>query len=313
MRRLRTPFPALLALLAGLLPPGPAGPARAAGPVWFVEGPDLASGRRTFLLSAVRDSYAREVPWFGRGLEGPVTIAWVEDPAEFRRRTGIDPATVGGVARPATNEIFLNARTFDTRPERIRSVLHHELCHLLFAAATAGAQVEPPRWLNEGVAMWRSGEWDLGFEQARRHADVLRDASAAGNLLSLEALDGSFPGGPFFALAYAQSISFVEWMLARGGEESLRAYLSRLDADEDPSPAFAAVYGIPLEEAEEEWRSAVGGGALGRIPSGPALFGAFTTLFALALVVRWSVRRWRTARARGPDDDESGPFPAERP
>ena len=220
---------------------------------------------------------------------------------------------VGGVARAERNEILLNATSFAARPDRIRGVLHHELCHLLFAAATSGAEVEPPRWLNEGIAMWRSGEWDLGLAQRRRHADVLRDAGAAGSLFALDELDATFPGGAFFGVAYAQSVSFVEWMLARDGEGALRAYLARLDADEDPAPAFAAVYGLSLADAEKKWRRAVTGGLLGRIPSGTALFGAFTTLFGFGLMIRYAARRIRARRRERETGDADGSDPEDPP
>jgi len=281
-------------------------------PVWFIEGVPLESGLRTFLLKEAGAFYEREAAWFGRPVEGAITVAWIEDPGEFGRRSGMEPSMVGGVARAGRNEILLNATSFASRPDRIRGVLHHELVHLFFAAATSGAEVEAPRWLNEGIAMWRSGEWDLGLEQHRRHADVLRDAGAAGTLFALDDLDAAFPGGAFFAVAYAQSISFVEWLLARGGEEGLRAYLARLDTDEDPSPAFRAVYGISLEDAEREWRRSITGGALGRLPSGRALFGAFTTLFGFGLLIRFAARRIR-ARLRERAAEDSGGHDPEDP
>jgi hypothetical protein len=284
-----------------------AGPAAAAPPIWFVEGIPLESGLRTFLLAEAGSAYERELGWFGRPVEGPITIAWIADPGEFGRRTGMEPSMVGGVARAESNEIVLNATSFASRPDRIRGVLHHELCHLFFAAATSGAEVEAPRWLNEGIAMWRSGEWDLGLEQRRRHADVLRDAGAAGTLFPLEELDSGFPGGAFFGVAYAQSISFVEWLLAHGGEDSLRAYLARLDADEDPSPAFSAVYGLTLEDAERKWRRGIVGGPLGRLPSGTALFGAFTTLFGFGLMIRYAARRLRARRREREAEETSDP------
>ncbi|MCA9752775.1 MAG: hypothetical protein KC591_11335 [Gemmatimonadetes bacterium] len=265
-------------------------------PVWEIEGAPTGSAMHESLRREASLAYAKEREWFPRDLRGRVSIAWVADPEEFARRSGHDPYTVSGAARADRNEVLLNASSFLNRPERVRGVLDHELCHLLFARATSGAEVEPPRWLDEGVAMWRSGDWDLGLEQRRRHADVLRDAAAAGSLFELADLDGSFPGGAFFGVAYAQSVSFVEWLIARGGEDTLLLFLRYLDEDQDPEPAFAAAYGLSLDDAEERWRRQIAGGPLGKLPSGSAMFGAFTTLFGLGLMIRVFFRRRRAQR-----------------
>ena len=79
---------------------------------------------------------------------------------------------------------MLYAPALQSRPDRIVPVLRHEMWHLLFARATARATVAPPHWLDEGIATWRSGEWDLGADLARDHA-MLRDAAAAGTLFAL--------------------------------------------------------------------------------------------------------------------------------
>ncbi len=277
-------------------------PVRAADPVLFVHGLDPASGLATLLRNESLDAFRELGAWFDTEVEGPVHVHWITDHDDLVRRLGGDPGPVAGVARGDRSEILLYAPALASRPERIARVVHHEVCHLVFHAATAGAEVEPPRWLNEGIAMWRSGEWDLGLEW-RDPVALVRDAAAAGSLLRLEEIDASFPSGPFFHVSYAQSLSFVEWLVRRGGEDGIRRFVDRLDADEDPGPAFAAVYGLPLEEAEEEWRDDVTGGGLG-LPSGQLLMNA--TFWGLGLLVmgRFVWVRWKLRRAGEEEEAE---------
>lgn len=269
-----------------------------AEPRWLITGAEQSADLEAFLRREVVGLHAEEAAWFGRTLPGEVTIDWVVDGPEFQRRTGRNPGAVGGVARADRGEIVLNASSFASNPQRIRSVLHHELVHLFFYEATRRAEIEPPLWLNEGIAMWRSGEWDLGFSPRQQHGDVLRDALAAGSLFSLAQLDHRFPDGRFFTVAYAQSRSFVEWLLARSGEDGLRNFLAELNRDRELEEAFLAVYGQSLEAAEASWRRSLGGGIASRIPSGGALFGAFTALFSVLMMVRFVALRLRSKRRR---------------
>jgi hypothetical protein len=236
-----------------------------------------------------------------------VTVAWTTEPEDFRRRAGVEAGPIAGVAHPARGEVVLYAPALMSRPDRIVSVLRHEVWHLVFARATAGAAVEPPRWLDEGIATWRSGEWDLDLELRRDRAAGLRDAAAAGRLVALDDLDGRFPDGAHLPLAYAQSASFVEWLAARGGEEKLVAVLRELDRDVDPAPAFAAVYGTGLAELEGAWRAHVApGGALGRLPSVATLSSLAGLVLGVLLIVGFVRKRRRLSRLSDAPPDTPG-------
>jgi hypothetical protein len=249
---------------------------------------------RSSIEAESRLAYRTAASWFGRDLDGEVTVVWV-DRGEESHILGDDRlGAVAGLAEPSRRRILLFAQALQARPYRVRSVIVHEFCHLLCADATARAEVAPPRWLDEGIAMWVSGEWDLGLEWRANHAALIADAATAGTLLPLDDLDGSFPSGPFFHLAYAQSLSFVEFLVGREGEAGLRRLLLALDGDLDPDVALERVYGISLDEAEKEWRDALGRrGWLRWLPSEQALWGfAWTSLSLLVIVgfVRYRLR-----------------------
>jgi hypothetical protein len=172
------------------------------------------------------------------------------------------------------------------------------MCHLLLASRTSHAELAPPRWLDEGLAMWISGTWDLGLDWRADDSSLLADAAAAGSLLPLKELESSFPQGPFFHVAYAQSHSFVTWLVERGGDDGLRRLLRRLASDVDLGPAFESTYDISLEGAEREWRATLEPrGIFSRIPSAQAMAAFGSVAAGLLIAVRFVQVRRRLARA----------------
>jgi hypothetical protein len=286
----------LLLFGLGALPSAPE-TASAGEPELVVEGAPASSRLAKRLRSDSGKAYRAAAAWFQVEVDSPVRVRWVTEAAEMSRY-GVRPGAVAGLAIPDERRVVLFAPALASKPGRIRAVLLHEFCHLLFARATAGAEVLPPRWLNEGIAMWRSGEWDLGLEWRANHTSVLTDAAAAGSIPSFRDLDASFPGGPFFHVAYAQSLSFIEWMIEREGQEGIRRLLVQLDEDLDPEPAFQAVYGLTLEEAEAEWRETLGGGWFRFLPSAESLFTAMFAILGLLVVVKFVRTRIQLRRAR---------------
>jgi hypothetical protein len=211
---------------------------------------------------------------------------------------------------PSQRRILLFAPALAPHPDRVPTVLLHEFCHLFFARATAGAEVEPPKWLDEGMATWLSGDWDLGLAYRGDHERILLDATAAGTLIPFRRLDARFPSGPFFQLAYAQSRSFVEWLAARDEERALRRFLELLDRDLDPEPAFAQAFGLSMEDAEKGWKRGLGrGGPLRFLPSGRSLFAFGSVLAAVLVLVRWVRVRRQLHRMK----DESEPLGPDAP
>jgi hypothetical protein len=282
-----------------LLASGWAVAAVAAPPEFAVEGvPDSSPLRARLEAEAVR-AYSAAQPWFGVELERPVTIRWAADAAELGPIARDNPGAVAGVAIPREDRILLSGPALASRPQRVASVLEHEICHLLFAEATARAEVSPPRWLDEGIAMWRSGEWDLGLEWRARDSSLLEDAAAAGSLLRFDDLDGSFPSGPFFHVAYAQSHSFVEWLVRTQGDAELRRFVQALGEDVDPEPAFLQVFGRSLADAEREWRGSLGrDGWLRFLPSGGTLVTILWAGLGLLVIGKFVRTRLRMHRAQ---------------
>jgi hypothetical protein len=252
---------------------------------------------RTVLEREARSAESFSASWFHQPLETLVALEWATDSGSLQRYGWNGSQTVAGLAVPSQSRIILFAPALSSRPDRIRSVLLHEMVHLHVHAATVHGDLSPPRWLDEGLAMWISGTWDLGFDWRANDSSLLTDAAAAGTLLPLEKLDSSFPEGPFFALAYAQSYSFVSWLVEQHGEDSLRSLLRGIDRNLDFDAAFAAAMGTSFQDEEEEWRRSIERrGIFGFIPSSQALWIFGSVLVGLLMLVRFIQIRRRLAR-----------------
>lgn len=250
------------------------------------------------IRASVRDAERVCAAWYGIRYEGGVTIEWVTDSATLRQYDMEGSGSVAGLAIASQSRILLSAPILSVNPARLRPVVLHEMSHLFFGVAVARAEVLPPRWLNEGIAMRISRDWDLGLSWRTDYESVLVDASAAGSLIPFSELDASFPEGPFFQLAYAQSLSFVEWLAARRGDDGLRRLLAALDRDLDPDPAFAEVYGKMVDAAQAEWMKQLRPrGWLGRLPSTQTMFSALWIGLGLLVVVKFVRTRLQLSRA----------------
>jgi hypothetical protein len=276
------------------------GAAQAAAPSGFrvnIEGLDESAQLRLVLEREAASAEEHASSWFGSSLQAPVTLEWATRSDELHRRGWNGSQTIAGLAVPSESRIVLFAPALASRPDRMRSVLLHEVVHLHVHASTVNAELSPPRWLDEGLAMWISGTWDLGFDWRANDSSLLTDAAAARTLLPFEDLDASFPAGPFFALAYAQSHSFISWIVEHHGEESLRAILRGLDRNLELDASFATATGRGFSDAEREWRHSIERrGPLGFLPSAQTLWVAGSVLVGMLMLVRFVQIRRRLAR-----------------
>ena len=275
-----------------------------------IEGIEPSATFRSVLEREARSAENFAASWFHGPLETVVTVEWATHSGSLQRHGWNGSQTVAGLAVPSQSRIVLFAPALSSRPDRIRSVLIHEMVHLHVHASTIRGDLSPPKWLDEGLAMWISGTWDLGFDWRANDSSLLTDAAAAGTLLSFESLDSSFPDGPFFALAYAQSYSFVAWLVEHYGEDSLRSLLRGIDRNLDFDSAFAAAMGVPFADAERDWRRTIERrGIFGFLPSSQALWIFGSVLVGFLVLVRFIQVRRRLAKP----EEVTEPLEFERP
>lgn len=180
---------------------------------------------------------------------GPIDVYVLSTEADFHRlQPGRTPDWADGTAWPAHGLIFLKSPSI--RPGTaapLEQVLEHELVHVLLGQAFGARPV--PRWLQEGMAQFYSGEatWERAIALARNDFGI--------EPMPLASITGGFPPDPVRAeLAYAQSADFVTWLHGRGGDAALQTLVHRLAAGAPVSEALHTATGLGLAEADAAWR-----------------------------------------------------------
>jgi hypothetical protein len=122
---------------------------------------------------------------------------------------------------------------------------------MVFDTASKNPYHEPPRWLNEGLAVYETESYGASDRSQ------VEGAAQSGTLIPLDGLTGQFPNGNDFFLAYAESVASVDYMIRTYGSDSLvslvRSYASGRTDDE----AFTAALGIDMTAFSTAWFKSV--------------------------------------------------------
>ena len=132
-------------------------------------------------------------------------------------------------------------------------VIPHELTHLVFDTASKNPYHFPPRWLNEGLAVYVSQGYDASDRAHRRGARPGR------HLIPLDGLIGQFPTtADRFFLAYAESVSAVDYMVRTYGKDALVALIRSYADGRTDDEAFKAALGVDITAFGDAWLADVG-------------------------------------------------------
>ena len=176
-------------------------------------------------------------------------------------------------------------------PLSTRTILKHELCHLLLHRHIRSL----PRWLDEGVSQWVSGGFAELFSEKRE--SYLRWATISGGLISLNAMALRFPQDePGLVLAYEESRSIVDYIVFRYGKNGITNILTALKNGKPAPDAIMISLGTPLPELEKDWRQSIRTWATGLIFIMGNIYSIIFFLAALGTVagyVRYRIRRKR--------------------
>lgn len=184
----------------------------------------------------------------------PVDFFVYADNDAFREALG--PGTrenVGGEAHPAIRTLFGLVEPTQVGSDWVDEVVVHELTHLVFDAAASSVYGYPPSWLNEGLAVFLSRGID--------DTDRLQVASAVqtGTLIPLEGLAGRFPTRVVpFSLAYAESVSAVDFFVERYGQDRLVEIVTAFADGVTLDEAFHAATGDGFTAFEDAWLAELG-------------------------------------------------------
>jgi hypothetical protein len=204
------------------------------------------------------------------------------------------PHWAAGLAVAERGLILVRSPKLLTGPEQFRPLLVHELTHLYLSAALR--QRDHPWWLEEGLAMYASGESSL------ERGTVMAEAVLQKRLIPFSELERGFPGGPDqAALAYAQAYYFVSYLIREYGQEVLPNLVGSLARGRDLTAALKEATGKGLyalgKDFAEDMESRFSWIAL--ISAGGVLWTAISLVAAVGLVRR---RRQQRARILAMDD-----------
>jgi hypothetical protein len=168
---------------------------------------------------------------------------------DFRGALGPNSAEwIGGQALPARAIIVANISPDDDW--EVRRMIPHEVSHLVLYQATHNPYAYNPNWLEEGIAVHNQEVADADFPY------LVAEAARDGRLIPLRALSASFPSDTDLAiLSYAESVSVVEFILDRYGEEGLARLVAVFAEGETADAAVQRALGLSLDELEAEWRA----------------------------------------------------------
>lgn len=210
------------------------------------------------------------------GFSSPMRVVLAPGESDVARQT---PGWVSGFANGDTRTIVLFPDRVSRYPDdSLRTLVHHEVTHVLVAEAARGRPV--PRWFNEGVATVAAREW--GIEDRARYAAAVVGRGPR----TVDALDHGFAeGGRRVTRAYALSAAFVRWLRVEYDEFVTARILELLGRDMAFSEAFVRATGDTLERAEHRFfvREALWHTWVPFLTSSGVLWAAITALAIIAI------------------------------
>ena len=184
---------------------------------------------------------------------------------------------VGGEAHADIRTMFALITPDEIDASWVSTVVPHELTHLVFDTAVRNPYHFPPRWLNEGLAVYLSE----GYTDAWRSA--VTSAVGSSGIIPLDGLTGQFPTtSDQFYLAYGESVSAVDFIVRTYGKDALvklvRSYAGGVSDDE----AFQTGIGKNVADFQAAWLADLGTSAPKAIGPQPGAAGPLPPGWAAA-------------------------------
>jgi hypothetical protein len=214
---------------------------------WY-EGSD-AFGERALRIGETAIRETSEL--LGVTEEEPIDFFVYANQDEFYEALG--PGTrenVGGQANADLRTLYALITPAEIDDPWVEIVVPHELVHLVFDTTVDNPYHFPPRWLNEGLAVHLSQGYDVGDRLA------VEGAARDGTLIPLNGLAGQFPTTrERFFLAYAESVSAVDYLIRIHGQDTLISLIRSYAAGRTDDEAFQAAIGTDVDGFDAAWRA----------------------------------------------------------
>jgi len=162
-------------------------------------------------------------------------------------RQGVNAAeTIGGQAQPSFRTCYAIIPPGDST--YARSVLPHEVTHIVFGDVTENPYHGPPNWFNEGFATYMADGYDANDRQ------LVSQAAHGGTLPNLFSLSANFSKDPSrIYLAYAESVSAIDFMVRKYGPPAVVKVLKQYTSGSTDDEAFSAGLGVDVAAFNSAW------------------------------------------------------------
>ena len=210
----------------------------------FDDGLSTAAEQTAEFYSGIKAGLEKTIAW---KIDFKPGIVLIKDNDIFRKMSG--GRLIAAYALPDNDIIVIDYSRMTTDPFTLEKIIKHELCHLLLHKKIASENL--PRWLDEGVAQWASGGLaDIVMEKR----SVLDEAFRQNRMIGLKYLSEGFPddGDPLM-LAYAESKSFIEYMVQEKGAQGIVALLNLLEDGDEIDSAIMKTFSVSFNELEKGW------------------------------------------------------------
>lgn len=174
---------------------------------------------------------------------------------------------VGGQANPAIRTMVGRISPEEIDSSWVDTLVTHELTHMVFSDAVGNPYHLPPRWLNEGLAVYLSEGYGVGDRSQ------VANAVGSGSLIPLAGLVGMFPTTyDRFSLAYAESVSAVDFFIRTYGKDKLVELITSYRGGVTDDQAFLAATGSDFAAFDDAWVASQGAARpepFGPVPAPP--------------------------------------------
>ena len=203
---------------------------------------------------------------------------------------------VAGHANPDLGVVLVSIAPGENQSMEMERQIPHELAHVLLYRLTGPAYTNLPNWLTEGIASQVEGYPNADYTQ------VLTASTQSKTLLPITDLCGPFPADASGAiLAYAESNSFMGYVLKTYGTSDLHALIQAYSNGLSCDQGVVQALGLPLSQLDLQWRQS----ALGQKVSGLAFQNLLPYLIFLALMM--VIPAWRLGLNQKKKDSHDNP------
>ncbi len=210
--------------------------------IHWIEGSD-AFGQQ--LLTYAEQGFPKSAAFLGITETKRADFYIYNTQSAFQSALGVSE-TIGGQAEPPFRVCYAQVGPSDLAYGS--TVVPHELTHIVFSDITDNPYHSPPRWLNEGLAVYLSE----GYGSDNRQ--LVSRAVKSGTLVPLAALAGYFAlDSARIFLSYAEAVSAVDYMVRKYGKAAIQKLLATYVTGATDDEAFTAALGVDTTAFDEAW------------------------------------------------------------